>query len=82
MILLKRTAEGYCQSQDGASLVAQSVRPLPVMQETQIPSLGREDPLEMGMATSPVFLPGESHGQRNPVCSCPWGCRESQEGCD
>ena len=24
---------------------------------------GSEDPLEEGMATTPVFLPGESHGQ-------------------
>ena len=34
--------------------------------KTWVPSLGREDPLEEGMATSPVFLPGESHGQREP----------------
>ena len=27
--------------------------------------LSREDPLEEGMGTSPVFLPGESHGQRS-----------------
>ena len=26
---------------------------------------GWEDPLEEGMATTPVFLPGESHGQRS-----------------
>ena len=25
---------------------------------------GQEDPLEEEMATAPVFLPGESHGQR------------------
>ena len=31
------------------------------LQDTQVRSLGREDPLEEGMAT-PVFLPGESHG--------------------
>ena len=30
--------------------------------------LGQEDPLEEGMATTPVFLPGESHGQ-NPMDS-------------
>ena len=30
----------------------------------QLQCLGREDPLEEGMATTPVFLPGESHGQR------------------
>ena len=27
--------------------------------------MGWEDPLEDGMAYTPVFLPGESHGQRN-----------------
>ena len=32
----------------------------PVMQETWVRSLGREDALEEGMATPPVFLPGES----------------------
>ena len=31
--------------------VAQTVKNLPAMQETQIQSLGREDPLEKGMAT-------------------------------
>ena len=35
----------------GASLVAQMVMNLPVMQETQVRSLGGEDPLEKGMAT-------------------------------
>ena len=36
-----------------ASLVAQKkrVKNLPAMQETQVPSLGQEDPLEKGMAT-------------------------------
>ena len=34
-----------------ASLVAQTVKNLPAMQETQVQSLGREDPLEKGMAT-------------------------------
>ena len=33
------------------SLVAQMVKNLPVMQETQIPSLGQEDSLEKRMAT-------------------------------
>ena len=31
----------------------------------QVQSLGEEDPLEEDMATTPVFLPGESHGQRS-----------------
>ena len=34
-----------------ASLVAQLVKSLPAMQETWVRSLGREDPLEKGMAT-------------------------------
>ena len=40
------------------------VKNLPAMWGTWVRSLGREDPLEKGMAT-PVFLPGEFHGQRN-----------------
>ena len=33
------------------SLVAQTVKHLPTMQETQVQSLGQEDPLEKEMAT-------------------------------
>jgi len=29
--------------------------------------VGWEDPLEEEMETTPVFLPGESHGQRSMV---------------
>ena len=37
-----------------------AVKNPPAMQETRVPSLGWEDPLEKGMATpTPVFLPGE-----------------------
>ena len=43
------------------------------MQETGVRSLGWEDPLEKGMATIPVFLPGEFHGQKSPVGYSPWG---------
>ena len=35
----------------GASLIAQSVKSLPAMQETQVQSLGWEDPVEKEMAT-------------------------------
>ena len=48
----------------------------PAMQETQVQSLGWEDPLEKEMAT-PVFLPGESHGWRSLVGYSPRGCKES-----
>ena len=39
-----------------ASLVAETIKNLPAMQETQVPSLGGEDPLEKGMATHSSIL--------------------------
>ena len=57
--------------------MAQWVKNPPVMQETQVRSLGQEDPLEKGMAThSPASLPGESHGQSILVGYSPWGRKE------
>ena len=49
------------------SLVAQMVKSLPVMQETQIQSLDQEDPLEKKWQSTPVFLPREFRGQRDLV---------------
>ena len=46
------------------------------MQETWVPSLGQEDPLQKRMATSLVFLPGEFHGLRSLVGYSPWGSKE------
>ena len=40
----------------GASLVAQMVKNLPAMWDTQVQSLGLEDPLEKGMATHSSIL--------------------------
>ena len=42
------------------------------MQETQVRSLGWEDPLEKGMATTLGFLPGKSHGQQRLVGYSLW----------
>ena len=39
-----------------ASLVAQSIKNLPAMQETQVQPLGWEDPLEEGMVTHSSIL--------------------------
>ena len=61
----------------GASLVAQTLKNLPAMWETQAQSLGWEDPWEKGMTTHSVFLPGESHGQRSLMGYSPWGHKES-----
>ena len=60
-----------------ASLVAQMVNSLPAMWETQVRSLAWKDPLEKGMATTLVFLPGEFHGQRSLAGYNPWRCKES-----
>ena len=43
-------------AQTVASLVVQTVKSLPAMQENRIRSLGREDPLEKGMATHSSIL--------------------------
>ena len=48
--------------------MAQWVQNLPAIKETQemqVRPLGQEDPLEEGMATTLVVLPGEFHGQRS-----------------
>ena len=57
-------------------MVAWMVKNLPAMQETLVRSLGQEDPLEKGMATHSVFLPGKSHGKRSLVGYSPWGHKE------
>ena len=63
------------------------------MQKTQVWSLGQEDSLEKEMVTSPVFLPGKSHGQRSLAGYSPWdhrvrhnlatehACTHSQNSC-
>ena len=44
--------------------------------ETQVWSLGWDDPLEKEMASHFGFLPGESHGQRSLAGYSPWGHKE------
>ena len=45
--------------------------------ETQVQSLHQEDPLEVAWQPTPVFLPGEFHGQRSLAGYSPWSCKES-----
>ena len=54
--------------------MAQSVKNLPA-KETQIQSLCWKDPLRREWIPTPVFLPGEFHGQRSLVSYSPWGCK-------
>ena len=61
------------QKQPWASLVAQTVKNLSAMQETWVQSLDWEDPLGREWQPTPVFLPGEFHGQRSLVSYSSWG---------
>ena len=60
------------------SLMAQMVKNLPAMQETQVWSLGQEDSLEKEMTRkwqpTPIFLPREYHGL---LGYSPWSCKQS-----
>ena len=58
------------------SLVAQTVKNLPTVQETWLQSLDCEDPLEKEMEIHSVVLPAEFHGQRSLVSYCPWDHQE------
>ena len=56
--------------------MAQTLKNLCAMQETWVPSLGREDPLEKGMVTD-SSIPGEFHRQRSLAVYSLWGCKKS-----
>ena len=45
--------------------------------ETCVLFLGQEDPLEEEKQPTPVFLPGEFHGQRSLEGYSPWSHKES-----
>ena len=46
------------------------------MQETQVQSLVRKIPWSRKWQPTPVFLPGESHGQKSLAGHSPWGHKE------
>ena len=46
--------------------MAQLVKNLSTMWESWVQSLGWEDPLEKGKATTPVFWPGKFYGLHSP----------------
>ena len=53
------------------------VKSLPAMQETRFNPLVGKISWRRECQPTPVFLPGEFHGQRSPVGYSPWGCKES-----
>ena len=55
---------------------AQTVKNLPAVQEIWVLSLGLEDPWGREWLYTPVFLPGEFHGQRSLVGYSPCGHKE------
>ena len=60
--------------------MAEMLKNLPTMQETQFRSLGQEgqeDPLEKGMATHCSILAWEIPRTEEPGGYSPWGCKES-----
>ena len=71
---------------DPAFLEAQTVKNTSAMQKTGVWSLGWEDPLEKGRSPgggkwipTPVFWPGEFHGQRSVAGYSSWGIKESDK---
>jgi len=60
---------GYSQVNEA---LAQMIKNRPAVQETWVRSLGRKDKWQ----PTPVFLPGESHGQRSLAGFSPWGHKE------
>jgi len=53
-----------------ASLAAQTVKNLPAVQENRVQSLGRKLPWRRAWPPTPVFLPGEAHGQGSLAVLC------------
>ena len=70
------TELNWTERLERASLVAEMVKNLPAMQESQVRSLGWEDPLEEGMATHASILAWRIPWTRSLTGYSPWGCKE------
>ena len=57
---------------DWASLVVQMVKKMPAMWETQVRSLGQEEPLEKKLASNPLQYSGLKN-PRSLAGYSPWG---------
>ena len=71
---LQRIREGHDRVTFTCTFL-ETVKSLPAMQETWVRSLGWEDPWRRKWQPTPVFLLGESHGQRSLVGYSLWGRR-------
>ena len=63
----KRKKEKKRKEKISASLVAQMIKNLPAMWETQLQSLGQEDPLEKGMTTHSSIFAWRTSWTEEPV---------------
>ena len=60
-----------------ATLVTQTVKNMPISQESQVQSLGQEEPLEKGMATHSSILAWGILWTEEPAGYSLWGPEES-----
>ena len=67
---------GHFYTKYKASLIAQSVKNPPAIQETWVRSWVGKIPWRRKWQSTPVLLPGRSHGQRNLEGYSPWGHKE------
>ena len=56
--------------------MAESVKNLPAVRETQVRSLGQKTLWRREWLRTPVFLPGEFHEERSLAGYSQWGCKE------
>ena len=78
---IHRSARGDVETLDGGrgkanSLVTQTVKSLPTVWETQVQSLGQEDPLEKRMATHSSILAWRTPLTEEPGGYSPWRQKE------
>ena len=55
--------------------MAQRVKNLPATQKTWIQPLGQKDPWRNEWLPTPLFLPGEFHGEKSLAVYSPWACK-------
>ena len=67
---------GGAGAMPGLSCSMQDLLVWAAMQEAWVQSLGGKIAWRRAWQPTPVFLPGESHGQRSLVGYGPWGCKE------
>ena len=71
--MLKKITVSHPGTHSGGFPGGSAVKNLLAIQKTQARSLSQEDPLPKEMQSTPIFLPGKSHGQTGLAGYSPWG---------